>query len=120
MDADDVTQVEIGEPFVGLLPKLVDLRQQLDPPGVVLDVGEGGLPHHPDRDQAAGEGDAVTAGVGARGFFDLLEEGEGFLRAMGPIEAALVRLDPLRAEGLHFLTALQLLLGPLSFHSAKV
>jgi hypothetical protein len=36
------------------------------------------------------------------------------------IEAALVRLDALRAEGLQFLTALQLLLGPLGFHSAKV
>jgi hypothetical protein len=39
---------------------------------------------------------------------------------VGPIEAALVRLDALRAERLQFLSSLQLLLGPLSFHSAKV
>jgi hypothetical protein len=39
---------------------------------------------------------------------------------VGPIEAALVWLDALRAEGLQFLTALQLLFGPLGFHSAKV
>ena len=87
---------------------------------MVLDVGEGGLPHYPDRDQPARQRDAITARVGSGGFLHLLEQGERFFRAMGSIEAALVRLDALRTERLQFLTSLQLLLGPLSFHSAKV
>ena len=120
MHADDVAEVKVGKALVAFFPELVDLRQQLDATGVVLDVGEGGLPHHPDRDQAACERDPISAGVGPGGFLDLLEHGEGFLRGMGSVEAALVWLDALRAEGLQFLTALQLLLGPLGFHSAKV
>ena len=120
MDADDVAQVEIGKPLVGFFAQLVDLRQHLDASGVVLDVGEAGLPHHPDRDQSACERDPVTAGVGPGGFLDLFEQGERLLRCVASIEAALVWLDALRPEGLQFLTALQLLLGPLGFHSAKV
>jgi len=50
----------------------------------------------------------------------LLEQGERFRRAVGAIEAALVRLDALRAKRLQFLSSLQLLLAPLCFHSAKV
>src|SRR5437763_6912064 len=37
VDADDIAQVEIGKALVWLLPQLVDLRQQLDASGVVLD-----------------------------------------------------------------------------------
>jgi hypothetical protein len=65
VEADDVAQVKVRESLVWLVAELVDLGQQLDSSSVVLDVRERGLPHHPDRDQATGQGDPISPGVGS-------------------------------------------------------
>ena len=117
--ADDVAQIEVREATIGSLAELVDLGQELDPTGEILEVRKGRLAHHPDGHQAARQRHSLGPHLGAAGFLRLFEQGDRLRRAMGPVEAALIRLHTLRAEGLQFLPALQFLLAPL-VHCAKV
>ena len=120
MGADDVAKIEVGEAPVGLGAQLVDLGEQLDPSAEILEVGEGRLPHDANRDQAAGQRHPIAPGFGTAGLFHLLEERDGLGGAVRAVKAALVGLDTLGAEGLQLQTSLDLLIGPLGFHAAKV
>jgi len=63
-DADEIAEVEEGEGLVARLPDLVFTEVDLDLPARVLEVGEGRLPHRPQREDAPAEGDG---GLGLAG-----------------------------------------------------
>ena len=56
LDADDVPDVQLFEAVIALRPQLVDLHIDLDLALLVQDVAEGGLPHIPLGEDAAGNG----------------------------------------------------------------
>src|SRR5207245_10029444 len=120
VDADDIAEIEVREAPVRLLAQLVDLRKQLDPPAEILEMGERRFAHDPNRDQASGQRHALGPRPSPPESFGLLEERDRLGGTVRPIEAALVRLGTLGAEGLQLLTSLDLLIGPLGFHAAKV
>jgi hypothetical protein len=67
---DPVAHVEVGDHQLGALVELVVLEQQLDAPGLVVEVGELELAVTPDGQEATGHGLArrCTLGqVGVRG-----------------------------------------------------
>ena len=62
LDAHDVPDVPALERLVGVTQR-VDLKVDLDLPGRVLQLGEGGLAHHPLEHHAAGDPDADRVGL---------------------------------------------------------
>jgi hypothetical protein len=73
LHADDVADVEELEHLVAVLPHVVALDIDLQSPGVIHDMAEGGLSHAADRHDAAGDGDIVR-------LVFILERGEDIRR----------------------------------------